>query len=266
MSGCSWRAAFAVAALAVCVPGQAAEPDAREVMEKNFQASKIRSLRVDTTMLLVTARNETRERRTTVLMKLQPNGIDSKLLVKFHSPADIRGTGFLQIEHIDGDDDQWIYLPALKRSRRLVANNKKDSFVGSDFSYGDISLPKVELYQHRLLRSELVDAQECFVVESVPASDVVKANSGYSRKISWIRKDTFIEAKVEYHDLSGRLLKTQRTNDHQPVQAGPARSFPRYREMVNHQTGHKTIIRVNGLESEVRVSDDQFTTRYLERE
>ena len=258
--------ALVIAVLALAAEGQATEPAAREVMEKNFHASKIRSLRVDTTMLLVTARNETRERRTTVLVKLQPNGIDSKLLVKFHSPADIKGTGFLQIEHIDGDDDQWIYLPALKRSRRLVANNKKDSFVGSDFSYGDISLPKVDLYKHTLLRSELLERHECFVVESVPASDEVKGNSGYSRKISWIRKDTFIEAKVEYHDLSGRLLKTQRTADHHRVQADPERSFPRYREMVNHQTGHKTVIRVNGLESDIRVPDDQFTTRYLERE
>lgn len=258
--------AFVIAALAVAAGGEAADPGAREIMERNFHASKIRSLRVDTTMLLVTARNETRERRTTVLIKLQPNGIDSKLLVRFHAPADIKGTGFLQIEHIDGDDDQWVYLPALKRSRRLVANNKKDSFVGSDFSYGDISLPKVDLYRHKLLRSEVADQADCFVVESVPATDEVKANSGYSRKVSWIRKDTFIEAKVEYYDVSGRLLKVQKTADHQPVQADPARSFPRYREMVNHQTGHKTVIRVNAIESGVAAPDDHFTTRYLERE
>jgi hypothetical protein len=266
VSRASAKLALALAALLAAAATPAADPGANEIMERNFLASKIRSLRVDTTMSLVTARNETRERRSSVLVKLQPNGVDSKLLVRFHAPADIKGTAFLQIEHIDGEDDQWVYLPALKRSRRLVANNKKDSFVGSDFSYGDISLPKVELYRHKLLRSEVVDQADCFVVESAPATDEVRANSGYSRKLSWIRKDTFIEAKVEYYDLSARLLKVQKTADHHPVQANPARWFPRYREMVNHQTGHRTLIRVNAIESGVAAPDDQFTTRFLERE
>jgi uncharacterized protein len=266
MSRALVRAALVTAALLATPVAGGADPSAQEIMERNFLASKIRSLRVDTTMSLVTARKETRERRTTVLMKLQPNGVDSKLLVRFHAPADIKGTAFLQIEHIDGEDDQWVYLPALKRSRRLVANNKKDSFVGSDFSYGDISLPKVDHYRHKLLRSEIVDQADCFVVESVPATDEVRTNSGYSRKVSWIRKDTFIEAKVEYYDLAARLLKVQQTADHQPVQSNPARWFPRYREMANHQTGHRTLIRVNAIESGVSAPDDQFTTRSLERE
>lgn len=259
-------AALLVVALGLAPAGEAADPSAREIMERNFHASKIRTLRVDTTMLLVTARKETRERRTTVLMKLQPNGVDSKLLVRFHAPADIKGTAFLQIEHIDGEDDQWVYLPALKRSRRLVANNKKDSFVGSDFSYGDISLPKVDLYRHKLVRSDVLDDADCFVVESIPVNDEIQNNSGYSRKVSWIRKDTFIEAMVEYYDLAGRLLKVQRTADHHPVQVDPPRSFPRYREMVNRQTGHRTLIRVNAIESGVTAPDNHFTTRHLERE
>ena len=260
------RAIVLAAALGVAAIVHAAEPSAREVMEKNFHASKIRSLETDSTMVLVTARNEKRERRTTALLKLQPNGMDSKILVKFHTPTDIKGTGFLLIEHIEGEDDQWIYLPALKRSRRLVANNKKDSFVGSDFSYGDISLPKVDLYQHKFLRSETLDKDDCIVIESTPASEEVRSNSGYSRKLSWIRKDTFIEAKVEYYDLSGRHLKTQKTRDHKQVQTDPIRYFPLYREMVNHQTGHKTTIQVNGIKPGLQVPDDYFTTRYIERE
>jgi hypothetical protein len=244
----------------------AAEPSARQIMELNFQASKIKSLKTELTMELVAAGGARRERRSTAAQRLQPNGVDSKLLVRFSSPADIRGTAFLQIEHIDGEDDQWIYLPALKKSRRLVANNKKDSFVGSDFSYGDISLPKVDLYRHTLLRSESWDQQDCYVVESVPIDDTVKSNSGYSKKLSWIRKDTFIEARVEYHDLSGRHLKTQVTSNHKQVQTDPMRWFALYREMVNHQSGHKTILRFDSADSSITTPDDHFSTRYLERE
>lgn len=239
---------------------------ARAIMEKNFFASKIKSLKTESSMVLINDRGQKRERKNTTTLKLQANGVDSNLLVKFSFPNDIKGTGFLQIQHIDGDDDQWIYLPALKKSRRLVANNKKDSFVGTDFSYGDISLPKVDLYRHTLLRSEVIDQHDCHVIESVPVNDTVKSDSGYSKKITWVRKDTFLEAKVEYYDLSGRLLKTQVITDHKLVEPDPQRWFPLYREMTNHQTGHKTVLSVDKIESGVPVPDELFTTRYVERE
>jgi len=244
---------------------QRAELSARDIMEKNFFATKVTSLRVETTMVLITNRGQQRERATSGLVKLQPNGVDSKLVVKFSAPPDIKDTGVLQIEHSDGDDDLWIYLPALRKSRRLVANNKKDSFVGSDFSYGDITLPKVDLYRHTLLRSEKIDDHDCYVVESVPATDTVKTNNGYSKKITWVRTDNFVESKVEYYDLPGRLLKTQLAGRHQLVEPDKGRWFVMYREMTNHQTGHRTAITASKAEA-VAIPDDSFTTRYLESE
>ena len=244
----------------------APELSAQAIMEKNFFASKIKSMKTDSTMVLINDKGQQRERKNTTLLKLQPNGIDSKLLVKFSMPADIKGTGFLQVEHSDGDDDLWLYLPALKKSRRLVANNKKDSFLGSDFSYGDISLPKVDQYRHTLQASEQIDAHDCYVIESVPANETVKSDSGYSRKITWVRTDNFLEAKVEYYDISGRLLKTQTITKHQLVEPETARWFAQYREMTNHQTGHKTVLNFDKIEAGVAVPDDLFTTRYIERE
>lgn len=242
-----------------------AELSAHDIMERNFLATKVTSLRAATTMVLINNRGEQRERATSGVVKLQPNGVDSKLVVKFSTPPDIRGTGVLQIEHSDGDDDLWIYLPALRKSRRLVANNKKDSFVGSDFSYGDITLPKVDQYKHSLLRSERIDDHDCYVIESVPATDTVKTNNGYSKKITWVRIDNFVESKVEYYDLSGRLLKTQRAGRHQLVEPDKGRWFVMYREMTNHQTGHRTTITASNAEA-VAIPDDWFTTRHLESE
>ena len=212
------------------------------------------------------ARAQRRERRSTGLVKLQPNGVDSNLLVKFSAPADIKGTGVLQIEHIERDDDLWIYLPALRKSRRLVANNKKDSFAGSDFSYGDITVPRVDQYQHKLIRSERLDDQDCFVIESTPADDVVKSNSGYSRKITWVRSDNFVESKVEYYDLAGRLWKTQKVSRAELVEPQKGRWFPLEREMTNHQNGHRTVISMSKVTPGVAVPDETFTTRYIERD
>jgi outer membrane lipoprotein-sorting protein len=244
----------------------AAEPSARDIMEKNFFVTKVSSLQVELTMVLINDKGQQRERRSIGLVKLQPNGIDSRLVVRFDAPADIKGTSFLQVEHIDGDDDLWIYLPALKKSRRLVANNKKDSFVGSDFSYGDISLPKIDQYRHSLVKAEKADGVDCFVIESVPASDAVRANSGYSKKVTWVRSDNFVESRVEYYDLSGRLWKTQKVSRPEAVDPQKGRWFPLVREMVNHQSGHRTVITATKLVPGLSVPDETFTTRFIERD
>ena len=254
-----------IAALVAAPVLTAQQPTAREIMEKNFYVTKVSALEMEATMVLINDRGQKRERKTTTVVKLQPNGVDSKFLVRFKAPADVNGTGFLQVEHSDGDDDLLIYLPALKKSRRLVANNKKDSFVGSDFSYGDIALPKVDLYQHTLKGKEAVDGVECWVIESVPRDDAVRSSSGYSRKVTWVRVDNALESKVEYYDLAGRLLKTQLAKRHELVEPDKGKWFALHREMTNHQTGHRTTFIVDKHQAGTKVSDELFTTRYLER-
>jgi outer membrane lipoprotein-sorting protein len=240
-------------------------PSAREVMEKNFFVTKVSTLHLDMTMSLINDRGQRRERRNTTVVKLQPNGIDSKFLVRFSEPPDVAGTALLQVEHSDGDDDLWIYLPALKKARRLVASNKKDSFAGSDFSYADIAIPKVDAYRHVLRNTEQVDGMNCYVIESTPASDAVRSNNGYSRKVTWVRTDNFLEAKVEYYDLANRRLKTQRVAQHQAVASQPGKWFALEREMTNHQTGHRTLIIATKLDGTTPVRDDVFSVRTLER-
>jgi len=259
------RAMAALLTLATAVAANGQQPSPREIMERNFTASKVAALSVDLTMTLINDRGQKRERRNTSLIKLQPNGVDSKFLVRFSDPPDVAGTSLLQIEHGDSDDDLWIYLPALKKVRRLVASNKKDSFVGSDFSYGDIAIPKVDQYRHQLRGSEVVDGSDCWIIESTPASDAVRSNSGYSRKVTWVRKDNAIETKVEYYDLADRLLKTQRVAHHQPIPGQPGKWFAMEREMANVQTSHRTLIVASKIDGAVTITDDIFTTRTLER-
>lgn len=259
-------ALFLAAALAPLHANSAQEPSVGDIMEKNFFVTKVRSAQIDSTMILINDKGQTRERKSRTIAQLMKNGIESKLLVKFNSPADIKGTGFLQLEHTEGDDDLWIYLPALKKSRRLVANNKKDSFVGSDFSYGDILLPRVDSYRHRILRSDTVNNQDCYVIESVPKDDSVKSESGYSKKITWVRKDNFLENKVEYFDVTEKLLKTQIVTGHKLVEPDTQRWLALHREMTNHLTEHKTVIQIDRIETNTPVADNLFTTRHIERE
>lgn len=244
----------------------AGELTAHDMMLKNFFVTKIKTLKSSGTMTLINEKGEKRERKSTTYTVLQPNGIDSKLVVRFTFPTDINGTAFLQIEHIEAEDDEWIYLPALGKSRRLVANNKKDSFVGSDFSYGDISLPNVDLYEHRVLGSETIDGQDCYKIESIPKTEETKNDSGYSLKITWLRKDNFLETKVEYYDLSGRLLKVQLVGNAKLLEPENGRWFALHREMANQQTGHRTTLDFGDVGLAGNLPEDLFTTHYLERE
>jgi hypothetical protein len=242
----------------------AAEPGAQQLMERNFFASKISAIKSQMTMSLINKDGQKRERKIETLSKLQKNGIDSHLIVRFLFPADIKGTGFLELEQADADDDLWIYLPALHKVRRLVSNNKKDSFMGSDFSYGEMLPPRVDLYKHTLLRSELVEDQDCWVIESIPASDKVKNDSGYSKKISWLRKDSALEAKVTYYDLQGELLKVQWVRQPKLVEPDKNRWLAQSREMTNVQTQHKSVISIDAIDTKQVIADEVFTTRSLE--
>ena len=245
---------------------RSAELSARDIMEKNFYTGKVQHLLNESTMTLINDKGQQRIRKMRSASVLQPNGIDSKLLIRFLFPGDVQGTGYLQIQHHDGEDDMWIYLPALKKVRRLVANNKKDSFVGSDFSYGDILLPVVDTYRHQLLRSEIVDGEDTYVVEMTPATEQIKKDYGYSKWIAWIRKTNFMEKKAEYYDGSGRLLKTQLIPSVKEVDPIAHKWWALRREVINHQTGHRTELVFDVLDATQSVPDDFFTTRYLERE
>lgn len=227
--------------------------------------AKVKVLTSDASMILVNNKGQQRERKITSLTRLQPDGINVDLFVHFDLPADVRGTNFLQIQHADRDDDMWIYLPALKKSRRLVSNNKRDSFVGSDFSYSDILPLKPSLFRHTLARAEQMGGQDCYVVESIPQEDDLKNDLGYSKRVSWIRKDNLVEAKVDYFDAGGKLFKTQTTADHKLIEQDPPRWLALRREMTDLQTAHKTVISIQKIDTKTPVPARSFTVQALEQ-
>jgi len=201
-------------------------------------------------------------RRMSVQSRLRGNGVDSAVMTRFAHPTDIKGTGFLQIENSAAEDDIWVYLPALGKTRRLASNNKRDSFFGTDFAYGDILLPAVDEYEHKLLREEAVDGADCHVIESRPREARTRDDTGYSRKISWVDSRTFVERKVEYYDTRDKLLKTQLTFDVKPEE--PGRFMPMRRQMTNHQTGHRTLYQFDRFAVEKALKESDFSVRRLE--
>ncbi|MGB6972868.1 MAG: outer membrane lipoprotein-sorting protein, partial [Desulfobulbales bacterium] len=126
-------------------------------------------------------------------------------LTIFDSPKDVKGTAFLNYTHKLGDDDQWLYLPALKRVKRINSSNKSGSFMGSEFAYEDIASQELEKYTYKWLRDETYENRDCFVTERYP---VDKKNSGYSSQVAWLDRDEYRIWKVEYYDRKNAHLKT----------------------------------------------------------
>lgn len=245
---------------------QAAGLEAVEIAKRAFVASKVSDSTSESTFRLINGNGQERVRQTHGSTKLLPGTTDNQRLVVFDSPADVKGTKTLLIEHSKGDDDIWIYLPAMKKVRRLVASNKKDSFVGTDFSYGDVIGHKVEDWNHKILREEKVDGKDCYVMEALPARPEVVDNSGYSKRVSWIDKESFVSLKGEGYDSSGELSKKFFARKVEKIDAKNNKWQPMELESQNVQTGHRTILEFKNFKAGAGVSDSLFTSRSLERQ
>jgi hypothetical protein len=235
-----------------------------DIMQRNFAVDKVAGSQSRAVLRLRNQRGEERVRESDTVTRLQENGRDNQRLVRFNAPADVKGTGILINEHAQGDDDIWIYLPALKKVRRLVASNKKDSFAGTDFSYGDIIGYAVEDWNHKRLPDGAFEGEPCFMIESRPASPKVQDTSGYSRRVSCISTTRFTTLRVEIWDTEGEKLKETEHRNFVHVDPKADKWWGMRATARNLQTGHSTEVTFENYRLDPNISTNLFTTRTLE--
>ncbi len=190
---------------------------------------------------------------------LEVDGDGDKSLIIFDQPKDVRGTALLTFSHKDGNDDQWLYLPALKRVKRIASNNKSGPFMGSEFAYEDISSQEVEKYTYKYLREEACGELSCFVIERYPVDE----KSGYTKQISWIDTSEYQARKIEFYDRKQSHLKTLTFHDY--AQYLDKHWRPARMEMVNLQTGKSTTLTFTDYTFQNGLSDSDFDQASLAR-
>lgn len=190
---------------------------------------------------------------------LEVQGDGDKNLTVFDRPRDIKKTAFLNFSHALGNDDQWLYLPALKRVKRISSSNKSGPFVGSEFAYEDITSQEVKKYSYKWLRDEDYEGQKSFVVEQIPAYE----NSGYKRRIVWIDQKEYRTLKVEFYDRKNSLLKTLTFGGYQKYLN--QYWYPDEMYMVNHQTGKNTRFIWKNYTFRAGLTDKHFNKNSLKR-
>ena len=212
----------------------------------------------DLTMKLKNKQGEESSRALQV-KTLEVNGDGDKSLTVFDSPKDIKGTAFLSFTHALTPDDQWLYLPALKRVKRISSANKSGPFVGSEFAYEDLTSQEVEKYSYKWLRDEALDGRDTFVVEAYPAYE----NSGYTRQIVWMDKAMYRPLKIEYYDRKDALLKTLVSSGYEQYEGKYWRPDTMF--MQNHITGKSTMLTWDNYQFGNGLKDRDFDKNSLKR-
>jgi outer membrane lipoprotein-sorting protein len=198
----------------------------------------------------------TRQIRVSVL-EVRDDG--DKSLSVFDEPADVKGTALLTFSHKVGEDDQWLYLPALKRVKRISSANKSGSFMGSEFAYEDIGSQELEKYGYKHLRDEPCEARPCFVIERYP----VDKHSGYTRQVAWIDQAEYRPWKIDYYDRKDSLLKTLVFRGYRQYLGKYWRADEMF--MQNHQSGKSTLLKWSDYRFRVGLKDADFSEASLSR-
>jgi len=214
-----------------------------------------------TTEMFMTLRNaQGQESKRQIRSKtLEVKGDGDKSITIFDHPRDVKGTAFLSFTHAKSPDDQWLYLPALKRVKRISSANKSGPFMGSEFAYEDISSQEVEKYTYKYLRDEQLDGKDCFVLERIPSYE----HSGYTRQISWVDKAIYQPRKVEFYDRKNSLLKTLNTSGYKQFLGHYWRAHKM--DMLNHQTKKSTTLEWKNYKFKTGLNKRDFDKNALKR-
>lgn len=261
------RALRAAAALLLLVPGLAGAeplPSGDDVVARVNARDDGAQVSRRLLMELTDRRGNVRTRETRSLRKDGAEGRKSAIF--FEAPKNVKDTAFLTFDYPEAgrDDDQWLYLPALRKTRRIAGADRGGAFVGTDFSYEDIKKGTrigADDYVATSLRREDADGHPCIVIELVPVSDGVSRELGYGKVLAWVDTGIWLVRKAEYWDERGRELKTVRVLDVREVQG----IWTPHRLEAESAKGHRTTFVFSEVDYRTAIPEDRFTERALRR-
>jgi len=257
--------AVLAAALWLAAPALAETPSAREIMQRvDDRDDGDRSVR-ELEMVLIDKNGGERVRR--IRSWSRDDGDDVLSLLFFMEPADVQDTGFLTFDYEgDRDDDQWLYLPALHKTKRIASSDKSGSFMGSDFSYADLTKREVERYDWTLMKDDVeVRGEPCWQIQGIPNTPEEIEETGYTKKIVFVRKDNYMVVRgLSWLEKGGRLKYMDATKVEQIDGIWVATEL----QMTTKQgkaTEHRTVMRAENVRFDQDLDPDLFSVRRLEK-
>lgn len=235
----------------------AARTTGREIIELIQEQDRGKSTHALVSMDLINKRGNV---STRILELYSKENNEKKLntMIIFHRPSSVKDTRFLSIGNSEKVPEQWIYMPALKRTKRITTSDADQSFLGTDFTYADMGANDIDKTSYSLLREERLNNEQCWVVETKPMES---AGSDYFRTISWISKEMLLPVYVEMYDRQNKLIKKLTTENIEKIEGYWT---PRITKMENVQTGHSTVLKIDKIVYNEDLPDGIFTSRFLQ--
>jgi hypothetical protein len=235
-------------------------PDAGQIMNKCRDLTMSGSLSATINLSIIEKNGASRNRTISITTKSFPDGLE-KRFIKFIEPVDVRGTAMLVIDHKNVADEIWIYLPALKKTRRIVSSEQGKSFMSSEFSNADMSTPTLSDFKNRHISNSGSD--NMWIIESIPDNNDKADEYGYSKKVSYISMDKYQVQKMEFYNFDNELFKTIEIKVFHPMPEGKYM----IKDMIanNLVTRRKSEILFSNIVEKARVEDSYFTIQNLER-
>ena len=261
-SSALFASVLAVALVAGAARSEA--PDPRAIMKKQDHVHRLPFEDTEVQMVLQKKGGAPQARTLHIVVTQDPaDKAGDKMRIRFLTPADVGGTTLLSVENKSGDDDQWLYLPAFRKSRRLGAAERGDRFAGTDLFFDDLQRRHVDDYAHKLLREEDCGGQPCYVIESTPTNEKVKKESPYSRTQSWIRKDNLVTVQLRHFDRAGKPLKEVKVDKIERVSGDAWRASEMTVTDVQRQSRTTSIVKARKLAAPANADATLFNPSQL---
>lgn len=244
--------------------GRSAE-DARSIMERVDARDDGDNQTADLQMVLIDPKGN--ERTRTIKLFSKDKGRDTLRMQFFLTPADVKDTGFLTYDYYGGekDDDQWLYLPDLRKTKRIATSDKSSSFMGSDFSYADMTRRVLDEWNYKLLKEDLVDGQKVWLIEALPVSKQVEDRYGYKRSIVYVNQDNLMVVRAIHVMKSGNKVKYMEVKKLDRIDGIWVALETWMKTTRNKRTLHRTILTMDNIKYNQDLDEDFFSVRQLEK-
>ncbi len=245
-------------------PKQDVKLNGKEIMQKSEEATRLSQFTAKAVLKSTKKTGEEKSKSFQFWRKLKADGARYQSLTRFSAPAEVKGEAILFLENETGANDILLYLPAYQKTRRIERTQQSSSFMGSDFSYSDLTIPHANDYKYILNKEEVcpgAPSKICFRIEGEPATDIVRDQTGYSKMTIWVKKESFTSVRVENYDLTGAFLKSINFSEEEKLSGG--KWFHKKIEVENKKDGGKTILQFSELKTEEKIPDSLFTQQAL---
>mgnify|MGYP001814138745 FL=1 len=250
----------------LCAAPQAdSAQDARSIMEQVDARDDGDNQTADLQMTLIDQNDN--ERKRTIKLFSKDKGRDTWRMQFFLAPADVKDTGFLTYDYYGGeqDDDQWLYLPDLRKTKRIASSDKSSSFMGSDFSYADMTRRVLDEWDYKLLKEDLVDGQKVWLIETLPVSKAVEDRYGYKKSIVYVRQDNFMVIRAIHVLKSGNKVKYMEVKKIDQIDGIWVAVETWMKTTRNKRTLHRTILTMHDIKYNQDLDESIFSVRQLEK-